>query len=115
MRYSLGESGVTEMTPAERAAAWRVARPTTQEPEAQQAIVQTWIKDPESCPYTLHRASFEVRSTRSGRKQQQLLVQGVRMSRAVVTYFLLHNEWCHPSDIEFAPRLHHIARRCSLE
>ena len=103
------------MTPRERSAAWRAARPLTQDPNAQRQIVQAWVAKPETCPYTIHRASYEIRSARSGRKQAQLLTQGVRLSRSVVTYFLLHGEYQHPDDLEFAPRQHYIARKYSLE
>jgi hypothetical protein len=103
------------MTPSERAAAWRAAHPITQDPEAQRKIVWDWIAEPETCPYVLHRASFEVRSKRSGRKQQQLLVQGVRMSRAVVTWYLLKDEFAHPDDLDFAPRLQSISLKFALD
>ena len=103
------------MTPRERSAAWRAARPLTQDPTAQRQIVQGWVTKPETCPYTIHRASYEIRSARSGRKQAQLLTQGVRLSRAVVTWYLLHGEYQHPDDLEFAPRQHSIAIRYALD
>jgi hypothetical protein len=103
------------MTPAERASSWRQDHPTTQEPEAQRKIVQAWVDGTASCPYELHRSSYEIRSKRSGLKQQQLLIQGVRLSRSVVTWFCLHGEWCHPDDLEFHPRSQKINRRFSLE
>lgn len=102
-------------TPAERAAAWRATHPVTQEPEAQHQVVKMWISKHEPCPYILHLPSYEIRSARSGRKQAQLLYQGVRMSRAVVTWFLLHNEWCHPEDLAFAPRRQSISLKFALD
>jgi hypothetical protein len=103
------------MTPAERTALWRKDNPPTKDVALQQAIIQGWIAKPDTCPYVLHPLSYQIRSKRTLRKQAQLILKGVRMSRAVVTWALLHNEWCHPDDLEFAPRLHHIARKFSLE
>lgn len=103
------------MTPSERAAAWRAAHPLISTPEAQRQVVQGWVDEPESCPYSLHRASFEVRSKRSGRKQAQLLVSGVRMSRAVVTWFLLKGGFAYPDDLDFAPRLQSISLKFALD
>jgi hypothetical protein len=102
-------------TPAERAAAWRAAHPITQDPKAQRQVVQTWVTKPALCPYTLHPPSYEIRSKCTGRKQAQLLYQGVRMSRAVVTWYLLHGEWAHPDDLEFAPRLQSISLKFALD
>lgn len=103
------------MTPAERAAAWRATHPITQEPEAQRMVVQSWVHKMSACPYVLHLPSYEIRSQRTGRKQQQLLVQGVRLSRAVVTWFLLHGEHQHPDDLEFAPKLQSISLKFALD
>jgi hypothetical protein len=102
-------------TPAERAAAWRAAHPVTQDPKAQRKIVWDWMSQHEPCPYTLHLPSYEIRSKRTGRKQQQLLVQGVRLSRSVVTWFLLHGEYQHPADLDFAPKLQSISLKFALD
>lgn len=102
-------------TPAERAAAWRAAHPITQDPGAQRQVVQMWVTKHEPCPYELHLPSYEIRSKRTGRKQAQLLYQGVRLNRAVVTWFLLHGEWAHPDDLDFAPRLQSISLKFALD
>jgi hypothetical protein len=105
----------TTLIPRERTAAWRLDNPLTQEVHRQEAIVKGWIAEPDTCPYTLHRLSYQIRSKRTGRQQAQLIVKDVRMNRSVVTWFLLHNEWVPPSMLDFAPRLHSIQRRSDLE
>jgi hypothetical protein len=103
------------MIPSERTAAWRLDNPLTQEVHRQEAVVQGWMAEPDTCPYTLHRLSYQIRSKRTGRMQAQLIVKDVRMHRSVVTWFLLHNAWVPPSMLDFAPRKHSIQRISDLE
>jgi hypothetical protein len=103
------------MTPAERTAKWREDNPLTPDVALQQLIVQGWIAKPDTCPYVLHPLSFQIRSKRTGRRQAQLLLRGVRLSRASVTWFLLHGKWLPPESLDFAPRLQSIQQRSDLE
>jgi hypothetical protein len=103
------------MTPTERTALWRKENPVTPDVALQQSIVQKWIANPDSCPYFLHPLSYQIRSKRTGRKQAQLLLQGVRLSRASVTWYLLHGKWLPPESLDFAPRLQSIQQRSDLE
>jgi hypothetical protein len=103
------------MTPAERTAKWRKDNPLTPDVALQQLIVQGWIANPESCPYVLHPLSYQIRSKRTGRRQAQLLLRGVRLSRASITWYLLHGKWLPPESLDFAPRLQSIQQRSDLE
>jgi hypothetical protein len=103
------------MTPAERTALWRKDNPPTKDVALQQAIVQGWIVKPDTCPYVMHPLSYEIRSKRAGRKQAQLILKGVRLSRASVTWYLLHDKWLPPESLDFAPRLQSIQQRSDLE
>jgi hypothetical protein len=39
----------------------------------------------------------------------------VRLSRASVTWFLVHGKWLPPESLDFAPRLQSIQQRSDLE
>jgi hypothetical protein len=97
------------MTPAERTAAWRELNPMDNSEAAQRRVIDGWVAEPETCPYFLHRLSYEIRSKRTGRKQTQCIVGSTRMHRSVVTWYLLNGTYAPQDSLEFAPRRQYIA------
>jgi hypothetical protein len=103
------------MTPAERTQAWRKLNPTTWDEGEQRKVVAGWVAEPESCPFFLHRLSYEIRSKKTGRRQNQWIVNGVRFNRSTITWFLLKGEYQPACLLDFAPRLQSISLRSDLE
>jgi hypothetical protein len=101
--------------PRERTAAWRLDNPTTWDESEQRKIVAGWVAEPESCPFFLHRLSYEIRSKKTGRRQTQWIAKGVRFNRSTITWYLLKGEYQPASMLDFAPRLQSISLRCDLE
>jgi hypothetical protein len=101
--------GASRMTPSERTLKWREDNPLDQSEAAQRRVIDGWVAKPDSCPYFLHRISYEIRSKLTGRKQDQFIHKAVRLKRAVITWYLLHGTYAPVDSLEFAPRRQYIA------